>query len=443
MARTPVLSGRSLLTERPYLDKRFPDLSNLTGDFGGETNLCAIAYDPRNKNALTGNALLWIAGDTNKKIILCDSVTMTPIASFPYPSAVSGSGSSTLPGPAQNCYGLAIIPTPTDIELYFLTEPGLDDTGCPILYQMHYDPSLSGPEQLVIDMWYYLSATPASNTFALVPGNRGMTEFKGDLMLIGAYQGQTTFAHINKYGQVLAIHRDVQTSDDPRGLLHMHDRVFSCMNDTTDPDIGGRYLGKFLTPTIEKVPGAFIPLLAIEPFFLPTFSGDLTLYQDNMAACTSDCVYVFKMIYFVFIVDDMATDDIDMGSVLIGDFKVKKIKFKNISDKYTLKDVTISKGSVTCPGGAEHCPASEAVTWATLSLTDPDTSTDPGIWVDTITFAQDRPYMNADAEVPFWIKLEIPTYYTNLFLPGGTSPRPVDPSDSPFVIPLDLSARLG
>ena len=66
MARTEILAGLSLGTERPYLDKRFADLSNLSNDFGGETKLIGIAYDPRHKNPSTGNSLIWLAGDTNK-----------------------------------------------------------------------------------------------------------------------------------------------------------------------------------------------------------------------------------------------------------------------------------------------------------------------------------------------------------------------------------------
>ena len=50
MARTEILAGLSLGTERPYLDKRFADLSNLSNDFGGEKKLIGIAYDPRHKN---------------------------------------------------------------------------------------------------------------------------------------------------------------------------------------------------------------------------------------------------------------------------------------------------------------------------------------------------------------------------------------------------------
>ena len=97
MARTEILAGLSLGTERPYLDKRFADLSNLSNDFGGETKLIGIAYDPRHKNPSTGNSLIWLAGDTNKKIYVCDSQTLLPLVSFDYPKADTLSPATTCP----------------------------------------------------------------------------------------------------------------------------------------------------------------------------------------------------------------------------------------------------------------------------------------------------------------------------------------------------------
>ena len=435
MARTEILAGLSLGTERPYLDKRFADLSNLSNDFGGEKKLIGIAYDPRHKNPSTGNSLIWLAGDTNKKLYVCDSQTLLPIVSFDYPKA------ETLE-PATTCYGLAIIPTPTDMNIMFLTEANLDSTGCPILYQLKYDPSANTTEQLTIKMWHYLAVTATSDTFVLEPENRGMTEYKGDLMVIGKYKGSTTVIWLSKTGQVLAYYPDIVTADSPKGLLHMHDRVFTCMDATSDPDIGGRYLAKFLTDNIDKKPGAYVKLMSIEPFFLSNFNGDITLFQDNMAACNHDIVYTYKMLYFCFVFDNMFTDDIDMGSVLIGDYKIKRGKFKNIADKYSLKDVQITTGTVVCPGGATNCPAKEALAWVKMSVTDPETTNDSSIWNDTIYFATTRPWIYPDGEREFWIKIDVPVNYASLTVSGGT-PRPVVVDDGPFVVPLNISAKVG
>ncbi len=436
MARVEVLAGLSLGTERPYLDKRFADLTSLSNDFGGENQLVGIAYDPRHRNPSTNNALIWLAGDSNQKLYVCDSKTMLPVISFTYPQASSLS-------PATKCFGLAIIPTPTDMDIMFLTEAGLDSTGCPILYQLRYVPTLPADEQLQITMWYYLATTTSSTTFVLESANRGMTEYKGDLMVIGKYKGNTTFAWLSRNGQILAHYPDVTTADSPKGLLHMHDRVFSCMDATSDPDVGGRYLGKFLTDNIDKKPGTFVKLMSIEPFFLSGFNGDLSLFQDNMAACDKDIVYTYKMLYFCFVFDNMFTDDIDMGSVLIGDYKIKRGKLKNIADKYSLKDVQITTGTVICPGAVSNCPAKEALAWVKMSTVDPETTNDDTIWSDTIYFATTRPWIYPDGEREFWIKVDVPTTYAALTVENTSTPRPVEVDDGPFVVPLNISAKVG
>jgi len=434
MPRTEVLAGLSLGTERPYLHKRFIDLSTTGWDYGGEDQFKGIAYDPRNRSPITGNPLLWIAGDKNKRIYCVDSRTMMVSASFEYPSI----GSVT---PATKCMGLAILPTPTEMRLLFLTEAGVDPMTPPILYHLVYDPSLSGPDQLQVEKWFYLASLPSQNMFNLTDSNRGMTEYKGDLMVIGMWKGNVTVAWMNKNGQILAIFPDITTALDPRGLLHMHDRVFTCLDGSSDPNINGRYLGKFLSDLLDNKPGAMIPLLSIEPFFFPSFAGDMTLYQDNMAACDRDVVYLYKMLYFCFVIDNMFVDDIDMGSVLIGDYKIKYVKFKNIADKYSLKDVIISKGSVVCPGSATHCPASEAIRWVKMSVTDPVSTTDETIWQDTIYFATQKPWIYPDGEKEFWIKIDIPVNYPNLTT--GGIPRAVDVDDGPFCVPLEIVAKVG
>ncbi len=438
MPRKYILAGESLGTERPFLDKRFDNLSNISVDFGGEEELVSLAYDTRNRNPVTTNPILWLAGDGNKKIYACDSKTLQVIESFNYPTS-DASGMA----PPQQCFGLALLSEPTSCTLVFLSEPGLDDTDCPILFHLTYIPGAATPqERLVVKNWYYVNTTGASSIFSLHEDNRGMTEYRGDLMILGRYNNVNTVMYLDKFGMPLATYPAFEEEDKLKGLLHIHDRVYTTMDGTDNARIGGRFLAKFITPEIDNQPGSMIPLISIEPFFLPTFNGDMAIYQDRMAACDRDRVYLYKMLYFCFIVDDMHNDDIDMGSILIGESKVKGVKLKNIADYYKLKDVSLKKGTVTCPDAAAHCPASEALAWVKLSVTDPATTTSEDIWLDTISLATSEPYIAPDGEREFWVKIEVPTVYENLTESGGGA-KAVSVDDGPFVIPLEITAKVG
>lgn len=438
MPRKYILAGESLGTERPKLDKRFENLSNISVDFGGELSLVSIAYDTRNRHPVSGNPILWLAGDSNKRIYACDSRTLQVIESFAYPTT----GNPDI-SPVTMCYGIAILSEPTTSTLVFLSEPNLDDTTCPILFHIKYNPEGSTPEdRLYVEDWYYVNTTGANSVFQLDATHRGMTEYKGNLMILGTYNSVNTVTYIDRNGMILAVHPTFDAADDLRGVVHIHDRVYTTMDGTTDSRIGSRYLAKFLTDEIDKVPGRMIPLPAIEPFFTHNFFGDLTIYQDRMAACDRDRVYLYKMLYFCFIVDNMHMENIDMGSILIGDYKVKMVKLKNIADYYKIKDVSIVKSAVTCPGGETHCPASEAVAWVKFSLTDPSTTSDTSIWDDTIILANSAPYLAPDGEQEFWVRIDVPINYANLVTVGGT-PRPVDVDDGPFVVPLEITAKIG
>lgn len=438
MPREFVLAGRSLGTERPFMDKRFDNLANLSADFGGESKLVALAYDTRHRTPVTNNPILWLVGESNKKIYACDARTMQVIEGFSFPIPPTGIT------PPSKCYGLAILSEPTDCIIAFLSEPSLDSTGCPILFHLRYTPGASTPqERLKVENWYYVNTTAAVGVFQLSEANRGMTEYRGDFMILGTYGGMKTIMYIDKYGMPLASYAGAfKSTDDPRGLVHIHQRTYTTIDGTDVPAIGGRYLAKFITERIDRTEGHMLPLLSIEPFFLPTFMGDMAIYQDRMAACDRDRVYLYKILYFSFIVDDLLNDDIDMGSILIGDSKVKSVKIKNIADYYHIKDVVLSKGTVTCPGNATNCPAKEALAWVKFSTTNPAESADPGIWADTITLATTAPYIAPDGEQEFWIKVAVPVNYAALQDTGG-SPLPVSVDDGPFVVPLEVVAKVG
>lgn len=438
--REYVLAGKSLHTERPYLDKRFDTMNNSLGDYGNETKFVGIAYDSRHRHPVTNNPILWLAGDTNCKILAVDAVTMHVIESFNYPTT-GDTGSS----PATKCYGLAILMQPTDCIIGFLSEPNLDATTCPVLFHLKYDPAGSTPaDRLKVENWYYVNTTSNTNVLQLSEDNRAMTEYRGDFMILGKYKNMGSIIYIDKLGLPLASYaKAFKATDDLRGILHIHDRVYTTMDLSTDPEIGGRSLVKFITDEIDRQQGQLIPLPSIEPFFLPTFKGSMAIYQDRMAACDGSKVYLYKMIYFCFIVNEIPNDDIEMGSIIIGESKVKDIKFKNIADYYMIKDVVLTKGTVICPNAAQHCPASEALAWVKFSVVDPEADTSTTNWVDSITFANTSDTkLRPDGESRFWIKITVPNKYTNIMDSGG-SPKLVTVDDGPFAIPLEITAKIG
>lgn len=448
MARQFSMAGLSLLTERPYMDKRII-LSNLSAtyptqsDHSNETSVVSLTYDTRNltTNAVEGEVpILWMAGETNKKVFATDSRDSRCIEGFEYPYEP---GTST---PVNNCYGLAVLNEPTDCTIVFLSEPIASLGGYPVLFHMKYDPDgASAAERFYIDNYYVVNTSAGGSLFTLDSAHRGMTEYKGDLMVLGMISGVNSVIYMDKFGQPLAHYPSFTTEDDIRGLMYLHKRVFTTMDGTADPNIGSRYLAKFKTDTIDQ--SRMIPIVGVEPFFFDAYEGDVSLYQDRMVASDRGTIYIYKMLYFMFIVDDVPNDDIDMGSVLIGDSKVKRVVLKNIADYYQLGDVTISKNTPTCPGGDTYCPATEAVDWVTFSTTDPETSSDPGIWTDTITMAPSgTPAIKPDGEVEFWVKIDVPAEYTNITEsgdPADTNKIAVGVDDGPFVVEMNVTARVG
>jgi hypothetical protein len=310
---------------------------------------------------------------------------------------------------------------------------------------MRYVPgAATNQTRLEVESWFYMNTTAATGAVTLHANHRGMTEYRGDFLILGRRNNKNTIFYIDRIGMPLASFDNAFiTNDDLRGILHIHSRVYTTMDRTSDPQVGGRTLVKFITDEISRQQGQMIPLPSIEPFFLPSFFGDMALYQDRMAACDGARIYLYKMIYFTFIVDEIPNDDIEMGSVLIGESKIKEVKLKNISDYYMLKDVVITKGTVICPGAQPYCPASEALSWVKMSTTDPTTDNSPLIWQDSIVLANTpNLFMKPDGELRFWIKITVPTAYINLQDSGG-GPRLVVVDDGPFAVPLEISCKVG
>lgn len=440
MARAEILAGRNLLTERPIPDKRFDGLSKLSTEIAGETNLVALAYDTRHRNPDTQNPILILAGDTNKKIYMCDSQTMQVIESFNYPELKSAAAVQNTT--AEHCYGLAILNEPTDCLIAFLSEKQIDDN--PVLYHLRYNPNGNTPgERLKIEKWFIVNTAGGGNAFDFKDDGRGMSEYRNDLMVVGKWRGVDTLVNLDYYGMPLAYYPAFTAQDKLCGVQYINQRVYTTIDMSSDPEIGSRVLAKFLTEQIDR--GRMVPLMSIEPFFLTKFNGDITIFQDRMAACYADNVYTFRICYFMFITDDIPNDDIDMGSILIGDSKTKRIVLKNIADIYKLKDISISvdKAGVECPGGAANCPAKEACDWVKLTTIDPAKHAgNPASWQSIITIATAPPYVEPDGEREFWVKCEIPERYMNLKLTNG-QPRPVTVDDGPFVCPLAITARVG
>lgn len=437
MARQIILSGRSLLTEKPVLSERITDLELLSADFGGETEIQHIAFDPRHHITDTTTQevipLLWMAGKENRRIYCTRSDTIQCIESFPFP---------TIPGTMKvitECYGIAVLNTPSDSRICFL---GISpDYQYPILFHFNYDPNSATPEErFKIVEWYTVSTAGNQYAISFSTTNLGMTEYKNDFMLIGKVGGTTTITILSKDGQILAQHPEFTIEDDIRGVCHNHMRVYTTINGTSHPEIGNRYLAKFLTDIISKE--NMVPILGLEPFFFSDFSGNLAVYQDQMIAVDKVTVYKYKISYIMFIVDNYPNDDIDLGTALIGEEKVVRVVLKNVADYYRLKDIVLSKADIVCPGGATDCVASECADWIKLSSVNPETAADPTtIWQDQIILSSLPPYMAPDGENEFWVKISIPVNYTNL-LEGG-NPRPVGVEDGPFVVTLNVQAKVG
>lgn len=437
MARQILLSGRSLLTEKPVLVERITDLELLSSDFGGETELQHIAFDPRHHttDSTTQEAipLLWMVGTGNARIYCTRSDTIQCIESFPFP---------TIPGTMKNiteCYGLAILNTATDSRICFLgTSP---DSTYPILFHFKYDKDSATPEERfkIVD-WYTVSTAGGQYALSFSDTNVGMTEYKNDFMLIGKINDITTITILSKEGQILAQHPEFTAEDDLRGVCHNHMRVYTTINGAAHPEIGNRYLAKFLTDIISKE--NMVPILGLEPFFFTDFSGNLAVYQDQMIAVDKLTVYKYKISYIMFIVNNYPNDDIDLGTTLIGEEKIVRVILKNVADYYRLKDIVLSKADIVCPGGATDCVATECAEWVKLSTTNPETAPDPDtIWQDQIVFSSLPPYTAPDGENEFWVKVSIPVNYTTLV--EGGNPRPVSVEDGPFVVTLNVQAKVG
>lgn len=440
MARAEILAGRNLLTERPVPDKRFDGLSKLTSDIAGETQLVALAYDTRHRHPITNKPILILAGDVNKKLYFCDSETMAVWFSWDYPELKNSS--LTNAPPANHCYGLAVLNEPTDCIIAFLSEKQIE--GNPVLYHLKVTPPDDAhgvSEKVTIKNWYIVNTAAGGAAFDFKTNGRGMSEYRNDLLVVGAWHGVDTLANIDYYGMPLAQYPSFTVADKLCGVQYINQRVYTTIDMTSDPDIGSRVLAKFLTENIDR--GRMVPLMSIEPFFLTGFNGDITIFQDRMAACYADNVYTYRMCYFMFIVDDLPNDDIDMGSILIGDSKIKRVVLKNIADIYRLKNVviTVDHDGVVCPGGpGANCPAKDATNWVKLSTDNPNGSGGAD-WKDSIKIATvvtpADPIIEPDGEREFWIQVEIPEHYSY----DNTKAVTVD--DGPFVCPLIITARVG
>lgn len=442
MPMSQILAGRNLLTERPVPDKRFSNLSMQIGDeLGPEGHLVGLTYITKHRSP-RGNPILVLAGDDNKKLYFADSVevganpqspALQIIAAFDYPTLVEH---ILDPQPAQKCYGIATLHEAEDCVIAFISEPQIE--GNPVLYHLRYDPQAATDKQLVIDKWFIIDTGGQGRPVGFKDSGRGLSEYRNDLLAVGTWKGTDTILQLDYYGMPLAYYPAFTNTDKLCGVQHINGRVYTTIDMSSDPDIGSRVLAKFLTEYIDK--GRMVPLMSIEPFFLNAFNGEITLFQDRMAACYADMVYTFRMCYFMFIVDELPNDDIDMGSVLIGDEKIKRVVFKNIADIYKLKDVIIKVDRSAIK--ATKSKEAEACDWVMLTTLDPaNHAGDPTAWGYQITLATTAPYIEPDGEREFWLRVRVPEEYSTIL--DGTTPVPVTVDDGPFVVPLVVRARVG
>ena len=308
---------------------------------------------------------------------------------------------------------------------------------------------------------------------------RGLSAYHGDLLTIGKWNGVDSIITIDSTGQPLAQHPTFANSDRLCGIQYINGRTYTTMDGSSNPEINGRILAKFLTEQIDTA--RMVPLMSIEPFFFQpvaiskmnarndfddngkrragardktyAFGPDITIFQDRMAACFLNNLYTYRMAYFTFLVDGMPNDDIDMGSVLIGDYKIKKVTFKNIADVYNIRkiELTVDKGSVgtTTPMLRK---LKEAMDWVFLTATDPTNDTTDivkmseqnasgnglpsgTIWSQTLELATQPPYIAPDGEINFYMAVGIPATYTDN--------EAVSTDDGPYIIPMIVKCILG
>lgn len=484
MPSTEVLAGRNLLTERPVPDKRFHEITSTDGDFTSKPVFVGITYDTRHTDS-DGSPLLILADDANRRILYCNSVTMTIVVSFPYPRQINSSLTAFADHSTNKCYGIATLNEPDDCILAFLSEPqGLDSDGetarYPILYYMRYDPTASDPDsRLKIEKWAVVDAghpteTPSkSYTQCTDTSNaefgKGMSEYHNDLLVVGKWKGVQTIMTMDYYGQPLAHHPCFTNPDKLCGVQYINGRTYTTMDRSADPDIGGRILAKFLTEQMDI--SRMVPLMSIEPFFLgptkvevasgdPTameeryFGPDIALFQDRMGACYLDNVYTYRMAYIAFICNGIPNDDIDIGSVLIGDYKIQKVTVKNIADIYKMRDVSLTIDDSTI--SASKPKLKEATKWVFLSTADPTTDTTDivamakqnassgtlptgTIWKQSVALATEAPFIEPDGERIIWVAVGVPDTYQSSSLQGTA----VGVDDSPFIVPMVVRAKLG
>lgn len=487
MPNSEILAGRNLLTERPVPDQRFHDITSTSGDFTNKPVFVGITYDTRHTDA-DGSPLMVLADDANRRILYCNSTTMLIVVSFPYPRQINSSLTAFEDRPTNKCYGIATLNEPDDCLLAFLSEPqGLDSDGetarYPILYYLRYNPQETDQEKkLVVEKWAVVDAghptntPPASYTQCTDTSNtefgKGMSEYHNDLLVVGKWKGVQTILTMDYHGQPLAHHPSFSNPDKVCGVQYINGRTYTTIDRSSDPDIGGRILAKFLTEQMDI--SRMVPLMSIEPFFLGPakaevlapnddtskeeryFGPDITIFQDRMGACYLDNVYTYRMAYLSFICNGVPNDDIDLGSVLIGDYKIQKVIVKNIADVYKMRNVTLTIDDSVI--AATKPKLKEAAKWVFLTATDPATETPATdivqmaeqnastgtlptgtIWAQSIALATEAPYIEPDGERAIWIGVGIPETYQSGTIQGET----VGVDDSPFIVPLTVRAKLG
>lgn len=463
---------------------------------------------------------LYLADDANQKILAVKSLPnaeldnqLEVVKTYSYPMVYDSlltedSGDSY--NAVKQCYGLATLNEPDDCLIAFLSEPQVIDplyvdpadttlpieptARYPILYYLRLNPSSDSGSEPTIEKWAVVDAgraskldcatdqtftqclqwsvgyTPSSGT--PVPSKkhidfgRGISEYHNDLLVVGKWRGKPTILAMDYYGQPLAQHPTFNANDALCGVQYINGRTYTTMDRSDDINICGRILAKFLTEPLDTA--RMVPLMSIEPFFLgPSrkdistdefyyYGPDMTLYQDRMAACYLNNVYTYKMAYFSFITNGLPNDDIDLGSVLIGDYKIQKVIFKNIADVYKMRDVTLTVDTTKINAGT-HPKLAAATHWVFLATADPagDTTdlvtlaaasegggtSSQGIWSQQINFATSAPFIEPDGERIFYVGVGVPDTYSASGPVGSTALVGVD--DGPFCVPLVVTAKLG
>lgn len=304
MASSYISAGNAILKERPYLEEKFDGLigGNITT---GEANLKGIATDIRLD-------CLWVAGDTNKLLYRISNTDCSIQATYPYPEDI------------VTCHGIVIEYENDSSNIMML---GRDTDSKLKFVRLESTLDVNKLELEVKNSYYVQSDT----TIVWNDNYTGLTRKGYRYFAIGGQQGEAVY-ELNRTGQLRM--KYTYSSTYASGIAYANSRFYLGMKSTGS---ASGFLDKYGLDFENRS-----TLEGIEPFMFNNFTGDIDTDKDVMWAVSGAKLYKYSIVYYAYIIDGVAYDEIDLGVIKAGGEEITKITFKNISDSFVLEDVTLS-----------------------------------------------------------------------------------------------------